>query len=246
MGGRSHAGLITLLVEPGSLLPGSTVPLSDEETHHLRVRRGEALASIRVTDGAGAVAIGSLVGEGKGFAARLDQVEQVPPPPPLILAVGAGDRDRFGFLVEKAAELGATRIIPLDVERSQAVAGRVRESSVERLQRRAREGVKQCGSAWAPVVEEPVELGTFVSRSGSGLRLVADHGGRPAPEKIGDAEEVAIAVGPEGGFTEDEFALLLGAGFVPLGLGPHVLRFETAGLAALAAVWQARQRGFHG
>ena len=56
----------------------------------------------------------------------IESVEQVPPPPPLCLAVGAGDRDRFAWLVEKAAELGATRVVPLETERTAGVANRLR------------------------------------------------------------------------------------------------------------------------
>ena len=107
--------------------------------------------------------------------------------------MGAGDRDRFAWLVEKATELGVTSVIPLETERTAGVASRVRTQHLERLRRHALEAVKQSGAAWATRVEEPVSLGEIAARPIVGQGWVADvergsgaGGGREDPAHRGD------------------------------------------------------------
>src|SRR5678809_1184304 len=81
-----------------------------------------------------------------------DRAEMAARPAPLRLAVAAGDRDRFAWLVEKATELGVTDMFLITTEHTAAVATRMREGQLARVRRRAIEAVKQCGAAWAPEV----------------------------------------------------------------------------------------------
>jgi 16S rRNA (uracil1498-N3)-methyltransferase len=173
------------------------------------------------------------------------QAERSPRPAPLWLAVGAGDRDRFGWLVEKAAELGATDLVPLETERTAGVASRVRDTQLDRLRRQALEAIKQCGAAWAPVVHPPEPLPAFLARATPGQRWLADADGPPPPAAL-DSSRVTVVVGPEGGLTPAEQGLVREAGYQPVGLAPAILRFETAALAAAAAITTARLRGQHG
>jgi 16S rRNA (uracil1498-N3)-methyltransferase len=243
--GGGPARMITLLAEPGSLVAGASVMLRQEESHHLRVRRGEPGSPVRLVDGAGAVGIGRVVRQGKHTVAAIERVEQQPRGPAVTLAVGAGDRDRFAVVVEKASEFGVTEVIPLETERTGGVAGRVRPGSAARLERRALEGIKQSGAAWAPRVREPEPLALFAATPPPGARWLGDPAGG-APPALAPGDPITLAVGPEGGFTEAERATLLAAGFHPVRLGPHILRFETAAIAALTMAWQARQRERHG
>jgi 16S rRNA (uracil1498-N3)-methyltransferase len=176
---------------------------------------------------------------------RVERVEREPPPPATVLAVGAGDRDRFGLVAEQAAQLGATRIVPLETTWTASVATRLRDAHLERVRRRAREALKQCDAAWAPSVADPVGLAAFLAAPRDGSAWLADVDGEPTAP-LGAGDPVTIAVGPEGGFTPDERAACRAAGFVPVRLGPHRLRFETAALAALTLAWRARQRDRHG
>jgi 16S rRNA (uracil1498-N3)-methyltransferase len=231
--------VISVLARPGSLAPGSRASLEEDEVHHLRVRRAVSGAMVRVLDGAGAVGEGVLdLGSGDA-SVHLARVDRVEPPAPLQLLVAAGDRDRFGWLAEKCAELGVTELVPVETERTRPVASRLRAGHLDRLRRRAREAIKQSGAAWAPVVGDLLSLEAAVERAASGPRWLADPAGRsPA---VGESP-VAVAVGPEGGFGTDERALLVRAGFEPVRLGPHVMRFETAALAA-AVLARASTRG---
>ena len=229
-------GMLTLLVPVGSLGEESAIQLAEDQGHHLRVRRTQPNETVRLIDGAGMEAEGSILQDGDGYLAFPTKAQRVPPSPSLTLGVGAGDRERFGWLVEKAAELGVTEVIPIETALSASVATRVRARHVERLGKRAREALKQCGGTWAMTVAEPISLDHFASREWDGPRWLAAPRGEPLPRSLTFSDPVAVAIGPEGGFTEPEVTILTGAGFQPVTLGSGTLRFETAGLAAATAV----------
>lgn len=237
--------MIAVLVPPGGLTPGDVVPLPPAEAHHLRVRRAGESVIIGLRDGEGLVADGRLRGEGSGLEVLVERAERLPRPAPLRLAVGAGDRDRFGWLVEKATELGVTEITPLETERTAGVASRLRDAQVERLRRRALEAVKQCGAAWAPAVHGVATLDAFLVRPPDGQRWLADPRGEPPPARFG-AGALTVLVGPEGGLSEAELERVRAAGFRPVRFGGQVLRFETAALAAAACAAAGRPGGADG
>jgi 16S rRNA (uracil1498-N3)-methyltransferase len=219
--------------------------VDDGERHHLRVRRAVDGERVALRDGAGLVGSGRLVIWGGEWVVEIDSVEQRPRPAPLTLAVGAGDRERFAWLVEKAVELGVTAIVPLDTERTAGVATRLRASHVDKLRRQALEALKQCGAAWTAHIEAPISVALLAERSGDGLAWVADPSGTAPPATL-DRRPVTVVVGPEGGLSAAERSTLDAAGYRDMALAPHTLRFETAAVAAAAAVTVARLRGLHG
>ena len=223
--------MIIVLVEPEILAAGREVRLAETEAHHLRVRRVRDGARVRLMDGEGRVAQGLVIGNPEDGRLVVEACEVRVPPAVLLLAVGSGDRERFGWLVEKAAELGVTDIIPLETERTAGVATKVRDEHLAKLQRRAREAIKQSGAPWAPRVHPVHTIGALVARPGSETRWLADADGG-TPSLADPASALLVVVGPEGGLSGGERATLLGAGFSPIRLGPHVLRFETAAMAA--------------
>jgi 16S rRNA (uracil1498-N3)-methyltransferase len=237
--------MIAVLVPPGGVAPGDVVSLPAEEIHHLRVRRAGESVPVGIRDGEGLVGDGFLRGEGAGVAVLVERAERLPPPAPLRLVVGAGDRDRFGWLVEKATELGVTEIVPLETARTAGVASRVRSPQLERLRRRALEAVKQCGAAWAPRVHEPISLAVFLARLPDGARCLADVRGEAPPAGFG-AGALTLVVGPEGGLTNAELADVAAAGFRPVRFAQQVLRFETAAIAGAACAAMARVAGAEG
>jgi 16S rRNA (uracil1498-N3)-methyltransferase len=167
------------------------------------------------------------------------------PPPTLILGVGGGDRERFGWLVEKCAELGVGEIIPLLTERTVHVANRVRAEQTDKLLRRGLEAIKQSGNPFAPRVHAPAPLAEFVELTRTPVRLLAEQGGEPiGPLPSGEA--VTCAIGPEGGWVVAEIALMDEAGFRKVSLGDFTLRFETAAVAAVVSVGLARHRNSRG
>jgi 16S rRNA (uracil1498-N3)-methyltransferase len=249
VGGGGSAAVITVLLAPevdaSAATPGRRERLDDSEQHHLRVRRARDGEHVALRDGAGLVGIGRIAVVGKAWEVEIESAERHAPPAALLLAVGAGDRERFAWVVEKSVELGVTRIVPLVTARSADVASRLRTSQLEKLRRQALETVKQCGAAWTAQVEAPETLERFAARQEPGLHWLADAAGAPPPASL-DGSAVTVVVGPEGGLEDEERAMLLGAGYRPLALAAHTLRFETAALAAASAVTTARLRGTYG
>ncbi|HEU4700659.1 MAG TPA: RsmE family RNA methyltransferase [Gemmatimonadales bacterium] len=233
--------MITVLLAPGDVVADQMVELDLDEAHHLRVRRARDGEPLELRDGRGLVGHGVLRWNGKRASVEVADVARLPAPPALTLAVGAGDRERFAWLVEKAAEVGVTDLLPMVTTLTRGVATRVRGDGLERFQRRAREAVKQSGAAWAPRVHEPVSL-VQLPHGGPGRWWLADPRGDLPPVRLGP-EPITVAIGPEGGLTDQERATLLGAGYEPVRLGAHIQRFETAALVAAAAVGLARLRG---
>lgn len=215
--------------------------LPDAEAHHLRVRRAESGDRAELLDGAGAVATGTLQLAGRDWVARIERIDRYPAPPPVILLVGSGDKDRFGWLIEKAAEIGATRVVAVETERGRTVSTRVRESHLERLQRRADEALKQCGGSWGMIVGPVVSLAEAIEFATPDRRWLADREGGSSSQIMHGTG--TVMVGPEGGLTAEERSLLLGQGFAPVRLGPHTLRFETAAIAAALLTRLPREDG---
>jgi 16S rRNA (uracil1498-N3)-methyltransferase len=229
-----------VVVKQGSGEAGTRVTLDEHEIHHLMVRRAREGEQVEVLDGAGLIGSGRLVQAGREWMVDISATEVQQRPPALTLAVAAGDRERFSWLVEKSAELGVTRIVPLQTSRTAGVATRLKDAHVTRLRRSALEATKQCGLAWSPAIDHPIALSEFLTQP-SGNGWLADQEGTPAPASV-DSSGITVIVGPEGGLTEDEREAVISAGYRPVALGRYTLRFETAALAAAAVITQARMR----
>jgi 16S rRNA (uracil1498-N3)-methyltransferase len=151
--------------------------------------------------------------------------------PDVWLAFAPVKRAQTDWLVEKASELGAARLIPVMTRRT--VAERVK---LERLEAIAIEAAEQCGRTILPGISEPASLKELLERDIARTLYFADEGGG---EPVADAFKpgpALILTGPEGGFTDEERALIRAApGAVAVSLGPRILRAETAALASLAA-----------
>jgi 16S rRNA (uracil1498-N3)-methyltransferase len=140
-------------------------------------------------------------------------------------------RAQTDWLVEKATELGAARLVPVMTQRT--IAERVR---LDRLESIAIEAAEQCGRTRLPDIEEPMALAHLLrDRDPSRTLYFADEtGGDWAPDAF-TAGPCIILIGPEGGFTDEERKAIRSApNSVAVSLGPRILRAETAALAALA------------
>ncbi len=232
-----------VLLPRGAYAAGHIIELDSGEVHHLRVRRAGPAEPVDIRNGEGLIGSGELLTSGKRVSVRVDQARQVPPPPSLRLAVATGDRERFGWLAEKAAELAVTSIQPVETARSRGVATRTGAAHLEKLARRALEATKQSGAAWAPAIEPVCELGELTVGAAE-CRWLADVDG-VWPSSLAPERPATVLVGPEGGLTDQERAGLLEAGWTPVRLSGSVLRFETAAIVAAAAIGLARGRGDH-
>jgi 16S rRNA (uracil1498-N3)-methyltransferase len=152
----------------------------------------------------------------------------------LEVAVPLPKGDRAQFLVEKLTELGVTSLVPLRTARSVVHPG---ETKRDKLQRYVIEASKQCGRNVLMAVAPLADWEAYCVRGDLPARRLLAHPGETAGDWSVRAD-CAMAVGPEGGFTDAEVALARGAGWRTVGLGPRVLRVETAALvlATLAGV----------
>lgn len=241
VGGLGTApGMIRVLATPGSLTAGATVPVDAAESRHLVVRRVADGDPVQVLDGRGGVGAGVLEQSESAWQVRLEMVYLAPRPAETVLAVGGGDKDRFLLIAEKAAELGATRVVPLVTTHVHGVGTRVRDSTVDRARRRAREACKQSGSAWTPQIDDLLETDALAGAFPGLTWLLADARGGPCPA-IGAHEAVGWLIGPEAGFGLPDVELLDNV-LKPrlVGLAPAILRFETAAIAAMAVTAHRR------
>ena len=228
---------------PFPLHPGATVELAAEAAHHalkvLRVGAGDAAI---LFDGRGGQWRATLHPAGKALRATLDEFDDVDCEPPLALTLiqGLPGSDKMDFVVQKAVELGVRRIQPVTAKRSLVrLSGERAERRVAHWRNIAIAACEQSGRnrvpAVAPILDLPQYLGMAAQENG--LRFVCAPG---ASESLRDmtapSVPVSLLVGPEGGFDEGELLAARAAGFHPVGLGPRVLRTETAGLGALAAM----------
>ncbi len=229
--------------------------LAGPEAHHaIHVMRLSAGAELTLFDGSGSE-----------FSARVERIRhaqvelavlsraEVDRELPAVLTLGValpkGDRQRW--LVEKAVELGVARLVPLETARSVA---RPTEQALTRLRRTVIEASKQCGRNRLLEIAPPQSWAEFLAAPcGDALRLFAHPNlpstfGRGAGGEGGSSgargdHPVFLAVGPEGGFTDEEVAAALSAGWRQVDLGPRILRIETAALALVAQIataWEKR------
>ncbi len=230
--------MIRVLIDPeGS--HAERIPLSETERHHLKVRRVADGTRLQALDGSGNCLETILHIDGAESWLEPVSLERAARGPTTVLLVAVGDRDRFGWLVEKAVELGVTDLFPIRCARSESVASRVREKHLPALQTRARETLKQCGVRYVPVIHPIRPVAETIAALPSGVRWIMDMVGDPSPT-VPPRDTVCVAIGPEGGLSDTERAQFQAAGFCPVRVGATTLRFETAALAAAAIIVNCR------
>lgn len=229
---------------------GQQVTLTPEAAHYLfAVMRLPAGAEVALFDGVSGEWAAALTPQGKrgGTATCLRRTAPQRDPPDLWLLFAPLKKARTDFLVEKATELGAARLIP--VQTAFTNAERIRR---DRLEAQVAEAAEQCGATHVPQVDDLRPLAAVLDAWPEGRALFwADEdlaeralaegeAATDAAAPMGPEGPAALLVGPEGGFSAPERARLRALPFVrPMRLGPRILRAETAALAALV-LWQSR------
>jgi 16S rRNA (uracil1498-N3)-methyltransferase len=229
-----------LYVPPGQLEGAARVKLTPAQSRHLlSVLRLTSGAEVEVFDGRGGRFQALLTGDELKIGSRLPDDRR---PVDVVLVQALAKGEKMDLVVQKATELGATRIVPLASERAVIRLDPPRGASrADRWRRIAEEAARQCGRADVPRIDTPTSWdGVFsVAREDRERRaLLLDAGEREL--RLGAAArgvpKLLVVVGPEGGFSPEERARAEENGFLKVALGPLVLRTETAGLAALAVV----------
>ncbi|ESR24948.1 16S rRNA (uracil(1498)-N(3))-methyltransferase [Lutibaculum baratangense] len=222
------------------LADGASVAFAPDTVHYLAnvLRRveGDPVILFNGRDGEWRAELANL--RKKAAEARLvEQLRPQAPAPDLHYCFAPIKRARVDYIAQKATELGAARLVPVITHHTNA-----ERVKTERLRANAVEAAEQCGICWAPEVEEPVSLSMFLKGREAGRLLVFCDEAAPVADPIAalrgaPAGPIAVLVGPEGGFSGEERALLLRQeNVLPISLGPRVMRADTAGVAALALV----------
>jgi 16S rRNA (uracil1498-N3)-methyltransferase len=211
--------------------------VSGDEAHHLlRVRRLRVGEVVTGADGHGrwrVYRVESTVDRAVTLHATGDVAREPRLVPELTVACSLTKGDRPELVVQKLTELGVDGVLLVRAARSVVRWDERRAgTALDRLRRVAREAAAQCRRARVPVVDGPVDVDELATRRGV---VLADPAGVPVDRlAVPGGDSWVVAVGPEGGFDDAELAAL---GPVPrLALGPHVLRAETAAIAAGAAL----------
>ncbi|MDQ8158875.1 MAG: RsmE family RNA methyltransferase [Gemmatimonadota bacterium] len=232
--GAGHPNFVT--TEP--FAAGVTCVLDEHAARHMRVLRLDPGATVGLRDGFGHVGAGQLVRLTKTQAyIEVTESVEVAPLPAVHLLVPVADRDRMLWLAEKACELGCTSWRPVLWRRSRSVSPRGEGINFQqKVIARMVGALAQSEGAWLPQPFPEATLERALLAAPPGDRLVLDPSGDAL---VGAgipliAAPVVLAIGPEGGIEADELDALRAAGFRPARLGPTILRFETAAVAALA------------
>ena len=230
-----------------------SVMLGPEETRHARdVLRLHSGDEIYVFDGAGreVLCVVQSIARDSTELSVIAEVEPARPESPLqlTLAIALLKGEKFDLVIQKATELGVTRVVPLDSERADI---RLRDSAdthnrLTRWRRIAREAAKQSGRARVPEVAAPVAFNSLLTISAVAektdamnvIRLMfSEHGGRSLVEVtnslIERPSEIVAVVGPEGGWTEQEIKLARDGAWEIVTLGGRTLRAETAAIVVV-------------
>lgn len=232
---------ISRLYLQAGLNPGATLHLDEESGHYLRT-------VLRLKQG---FELTVFNGDGHEYAARVETIgrdgvwlsigpgcwRDAESPLGTHLGLGISRGERMDYAIQKSVELGVNRITPLFTEHCVVRLEEDRKDSRHRHWLKIiRAACEQCGRNRLPVLDQPRQLADWLPQA-NGLRLFLDpQGSASLAELCVPDKHVTLLSGPEGGFAETERVQARRAGFIPVRLGPRILRTETAVLAALAAV----------
>ncbi len=223
--------------------------LDEKVSIHIRVLRLNEGENITLFDGAGGEFAATIAAIGKrevSVQLRAHHAIERESPLNITLVQALATGDKMDWIIQKATELGVTSIQPIQTQRATA------KLSAERVAKRALhwQGVataacEQCGRNRVPRVAPVAEVADWLLRPANGLRLLLDPAAEMALTKrlntaaATPTTSIALMIGPEGGFASEEVAAAMRAGVQAVRFGARVLRTETAGLAAIAALQAA-------
>ena len=226
---------------PRPLVEGTHIDVGEEVVRHLQVLRMNADDQVTLFDGLGGEFLAEIAELGKRRAtARLLEFNDVERESPLAITLvqALATSDKMDLIVQKAVELGVAGVQPVSSERATLkLSGDRAEKRAAHWQSIARAACEQCGRNRVPLIAEPISLDEWLASPAAGVRLMLHPEASTSMLDIaGNQTAISLLVGPEGGFSERELVLAARSGVEAVRFGPRVLRTETAGLAAVAAL----------
>lgn len=233
-------------IDSALLAPGATVEITAEEARYAaaikRLRAGER---VEIFSGRGFAAVAHILSVSRrSISAQVIASSIAPRPrPEVIIACPPPKGSRAEAMIDQLSQVGVSRFLPLITARSIVEP---RETRIDKWRTiTAVESARQCGRAWLMEIDEPVPLEACLTRPDRPLLVLADAQGRPCGEALARTDTqrpVLLLVGPEGGFSDEEHALIDAGAATRLSLGPHILRVETAALLGAGLVIQSLAR----
>ena len=223
------------------LAAGASVELTGDAGNHvtrvLRLREEDALTLFDGRGGEYAARIAQIRRGGVRVEVGEHSAVERESPLELTLLQSIARGERMDLIVQKATELGVTRLVALETERSVVrLDAKQAERKAAHWRAVAIAACEQCGRNRVPAVEAPVDYAAALRRDAV-LKLLLDPTAKQPISRAGaDVRSIALLIGPEGGFTDMESELARRADFEPRHMGPRVLRTETAAITALAAL----------
>ena len=219
-----------------------TARLEGDEARHLaRVMRAKTGDTVELFDGQGTSWTATVQAIQRNHVSlRLDQKqsETISNKPIITLAVALPKGDRQKWLIEKITELGTDSLVPLTTTRSVAEPT---AAAISRLQRGVIESCKQSGRNRLLEITQPQSLHNLLTTSSASLRILACPDGTPMQSiLLKPVDNILIAIGPEGGFTDEEIRAANASGFTQMSLCQNILRIETAAIAAAVIAGQCK------
>jgi 16S rRNA (uracil1498-N3)-methyltransferase len=221
---------------------GESAVMEGEAAHHLgRVLRAQIGQLYELSDGE-RVWLGRIasVGRDRVQFALVEELPAVHPGVDVTLLLAVVKFDAFEWAIEKATELGVSTIVPLAAERSEKALLAAAAKRAERWKKILLEASQQSRRVRVPVLAELAKAESAFASGKDGLRVMLSERATALPMRRvvqgQRAEKAVLAIGPEGGWTEAEFAAANSSGFLEASLGRLILRTETAVVAALASL----------
>lgn len=242
---RSDRASAVTFFSPDAFTAGVSVSLGDDAAQHVRVLRLGAGAPAELRDGQGNAARGTISRIAKrSVTVDVSEVWTIANLPPVHLLVPVADRDRMLVLAEKCTELAASSWRPVMWRRSRSVGPAGDGPAFQsRLKGRMIAALTQSGGGWLPEVHPSAPVSRAIAAAPQGTRLLCDARAERGLIDVDLQLPVSIAIGPEGGLDERERDDMIDGGFTPVSLVGGTLRFETAGVAALAIIRARLGRG---
>lgn len=224
-----------------ALTPNSTLALSESQSHYLskvlRMQAGRELILFNGEGGEYSAEIAAVHKKHVDVSVKDFSPENRQSHLQLELAIGVSRGERMDWVLQKATELGVTKITPLMTDRTEVKLGGERaDKKMEHWQQILISACEQCQRNLLPELSEPRNFSEWIDECNAELKFVLHHRDNKGLPQNKSTQSVALLIGPEGGLDDDEIAQAITQKFSPLTLGPRVLRTETAPVAAISLV----------
>ncbi|MEK6692341.1 MAG: 16S rRNA (uracil(1498)-N(3))-methyltransferase [Nitrospirota bacterium] len=229
-----------LFLEPEKILRDRAIIDGTNVRYLTNVLRSSMGDELTLLDGLGKGYKGKIVSIGRDkIDVQIAKAFEINTESPLDITIAQGipKAEKMEIIIQKATELGVKKVVPLITQR--AVVRTKSPVRLERWSKIATSSAQQSGRSKIPLIESITGYKEFLSREFSGVKMIfyegrVKKGIKEFLRELTVVKEITFLIGSEGGFTEEEVGMAIKKGFTPVGLGPRILRTETAGITALS------------